>query len=394
MAEIKSLALDLDGTLLNGEKQISPAPGRPWTRYGGRGCWWCPSPGGPPRGIPQAVLDLPGLVVRGELQRSHHPGPGHGTGLCWKSSSPRPPAWRCWTAAPRCPCREVFRAGVGVPLPGGTMRPCGPGTPAPPCSSTTWTPARCSPARWREFLQADPRPVEELFFLTGSPPREGRPAGPAHRHPGDRLCRPLPQRPGGHRRGHRQGGGPALPPPAPGPGGQPGAGHGGQGERLAPPPGRRHWRGHGQRHRGGEGRGGLRHHLLRRGRGGGGPGEVRAVTEPCPIPGGRELSSCGPQGRGSRPPFVLRGRLCAPAGWGWGPGWYPFQRVARRPPLGRAGGGAQLTRRGVPISPRRITIGSATAEEKAHRKAKQSGRIRESIKTYHQRRPSCELPPS
>ena len=48
------------------------------------------------------------------------------------------------------------------------MRSSGPGTPAPPCSSTIWDTRQVVPGTVADFLRADPRPVEELFFLTGS----------------------------------------------------------------------------------------------------------------------------------------------------------------------------------------------------------------------------------
>ena len=43
-----------------------------------------------------------------------------------------------------------------------------------------------------EFLQADPRPVEELFFLTGSPQEKAAPAGPAHGIQGIGFADPFP----------------------------------------------------------------------------------------------------------------------------------------------------------------------------------------------------------
>ena len=47
-----------------------------------------------------------------------------------------------------------------------------------------------------------------------------------------------------------------------------------------------------------------------------------------------------------------------------------------------------------PISRGRITPGKCNSRRKRPTGRQQSGRIRESIKTYHRRRPSCELPPS
>lgn len=64
--------------------------------------------------------------------------------------------------------RQVFRRGWAI-SPGRTMRPSGPGTRGRPCCSTTWIPGQVLPGTVEEFLAADARPVEELFFLTDSP---------------------------------------------------------------------------------------------------------------------------------------------------------------------------------------------------------------------------------
>ena len=47
-----------------GRSRSPPAPGRPWTGYGSRGCWWCPSPGGPPRGSPGRCWTCRGCGTR------------------------------------------------------------------------------------------------------------------------------------------------------------------------------------------------------------------------------------------------------------------------------------------------------------------------------------------
>ena len=59
--EIRLVALDLDGTLLNREKTISPRNRTALEELHRRGVWMVPITGRPAQGLPQAVLDLPGL---------------------------------------------------------------------------------------------------------------------------------------------------------------------------------------------------------------------------------------------------------------------------------------------------------------------------------------------
>ena len=154
MAEIKLLALDLDGTLLNGEKQISPRTRAALDRVRQQGVLVVPVTGRPSQGIPQAVLDLPGLRYAVSSNGATIRDLATGQVLLEKLL----PAATCLEVLDRCAqvpmLREVFRAGVGYLSQGDyeTLRARYAGT-----------------SMVAEFLQADPRPVEELFFLTGSP---------------------------------------------------------------------------------------------------------------------------------------------------------------------------------------------------------------------------------
>ena len=348
MAEIKLLALDLDGTLLNGEKQISPRTRAALDRVRQQGVLVVPVTGRPSQGIPQAVLDLPGLRYAVSSNGATIRDLATGQVLLEKLL----PAATCLEVLDRCAqvpmLREVFRAGVGYLSQGDyeTLRARYAGTSMLQYHLDT---RQVLPGTVAEFLQADPRPVEELFFLTGSPQEKAALRDLLTGIQGIGFADPFPNDleviAGDIDKGEalrfllRHLGLEASQVLAMGDGG----------ERLAPPPGRRHWRGHGQRHRGGEGRGGLRHHLLRRGRGGGGPGEVRAVTEPCPILGGRELSSCGAARGGLSSAFVLRGGGgCAPAGWGPSGCTYPTGGRGSYGASGRSAPGAPPTPAGEP----------------------------------------------
>ena len=59
--KIRLLALDLDGTLLNGAKQITPRTQAALERAGQQGVLMVPVTGRPAQGLPPAVLSLPGL---------------------------------------------------------------------------------------------------------------------------------------------------------------------------------------------------------------------------------------------------------------------------------------------------------------------------------------------
>lgn len=100
--KIRLLALDLDGTLLNGAKQITPRTQAALERARQQGVLMVPVTGRPAQGLPPAVLSLPGCGTR-----SPPTGPPFGTwwssGCCWKSIWPLPSACRCWPGAPTFP---------------------------------------------------------------------------------------------------------------------------------------------------------------------------------------------------------------------------------------------------------------------------------------------------
>ena len=191
MAEIKLLALDLDGTLLNGEKQISPRTRAALDRVRQQGVLVVPVTGRPSQGIPQAVLDLPGLRYAVSSNGATIRDLATGQVLLEKLL----PAATCLEVLDRCAqvpmLREVFRAGVGYLSRGDyeTLRARYAGTSMLQYHLDT---RQVLPGTVAEFLQADPRPVEELFFLTGSP-QERPPCGtcsPASR--GSALPTPSP----------------------------------------------------------------------------------------------------------------------------------------------------------------------------------------------------------
>ena len=127
-----------------------------------------PVTGRPSQGIPQAVLDLPGLRYAVSSNGATIRDLATGQVLLEKLL----PAATCLEVLDRCAqvpmLREVFRAGVGYLSQGDyeTLRARYAGTSMLQYHLDT---RQVLPGTVAEFLQADPRPVEELFFLTGSP---------------------------------------------------------------------------------------------------------------------------------------------------------------------------------------------------------------------------------
>ena len=64
MPDIKIIALDLDATLLDSQKKVSQRNLDALERVRQMGILMVPVPGRPAQGLPQAVLDLPGLRRR------------------------------------------------------------------------------------------------------------------------------------------------------------------------------------------------------------------------------------------------------------------------------------------------------------------------------------------
>ena len=111
--KIRLLALDLDGTLLNGAKQITPRTQAALERARQQGVLMVPVTGRPAQGLPPAVLSLPGLryavtsngaTIRDLVEQQV---------LLEKHLAPA----LCLQVLARCAhipmIRQVFRAGVG-----------------------------------------------------------------------------------------------------------------------------------------------------------------------------------------------------------------------------------------------------------------------------------------
>ena len=166
--KIRLLALDLDGTLLNGAKQITPRTQAALERARQQGVLMVPVTGRPAQGLPPAVLSLPGLryavtsngaTIRDLVEQRV---------LLEKHLAPA----LCLQVLDRCAhipmIRQVFRAGVGyLSRPDyETLRARYAGTAMLQYHLDT---RQVLPGTVEEFLAADARPVEELFFLTDSP---------------------------------------------------------------------------------------------------------------------------------------------------------------------------------------------------------------------------------
>ena len=163
---IRLIALDLDGTLLTTGKTISPADRAAVEAAIERGVLVVPVTGRPAQGVPQEVLDLPGVryvvssngatirdIVTGETLLETHleaeaalevlAASGHFTMI-----------------------REAFRAGVGYLSKADYDTLCARYEGA--MLAYLLDTRQVLPGTVEDFLREDPRPIEELFFLTDS----------------------------------------------------------------------------------------------------------------------------------------------------------------------------------------------------------------------------------
>lgn len=165
---IKLIALDLDGTLLDSRKRVSQRNLDALEKARRMGVLIVPVTGRPAQGLPQAVLDLPGLryavtsngaTIR-DLQENRY--------LLEKHLTPAD----CLRVLEACAdfdmIREVFREGVGylTQWDRDILWARYEGTPMMEYVLGT---RRVLPGSLEEFLREDDRPLEELFFLTDSP---------------------------------------------------------------------------------------------------------------------------------------------------------------------------------------------------------------------------------
>ena len=165
---IKLLALDLDGTLLNEKKEISPRTWAALERARSQGVLVVPVTGRPSQGVPQVVRTMPGLryvvssngatirdIVTGETLLEKHLS-----------------ADTCLLVLDKCAhvpmIRQAFRNGVGYLSRAdyNTLRDRYAGTSMLQYHLDT---RQVLPGTVAEFLAAHRQPVEELFFLTDSP---------------------------------------------------------------------------------------------------------------------------------------------------------------------------------------------------------------------------------
>ena len=166
--KIKLIALDLDATLLDSQKKISPRNLAALERARQMGVLMVPVTGRPAQGLPQAVLDLPGLRyavtsngatirdwVEDRFLLEKHLPPEKSLEVldaCWHYDM----------------IREVFREGIGYLTQADyeILRDRYLGTPMWEYVMGT---RQVLPGSLEDFLREDNRPVEELFFLTDSP---------------------------------------------------------------------------------------------------------------------------------------------------------------------------------------------------------------------------------
>ena len=168
MAEkIRLIALDLDGTLLNSEKKISPRDRAALAAAAATGVIVVPVTGRPAQGIPREVLELPGVryavssngatirdLVTGETLLE-----AHLEAELARQVLARTDHFNM--------IREAFRAGVGYLSRADYDVLCARYEGA--MLAYVLDTRQVVPGTLEEFLRDDPRPIEELFFLTDSP---------------------------------------------------------------------------------------------------------------------------------------------------------------------------------------------------------------------------------
>ena len=163
---IRLIALDLDGTLLTSEKTISPEDRAAVEEAIARGVLVVPVTGRPAQGVPREVLDLPGVryvvssngaTIR-DIQTSETLLETHleaETALAVLAASNHVTM-----------IREAFRAGVGYLSRADYDTLCNRYEGA--MLTYVLDTRQVVPGTLEEFLRDDPRPIEELFFLTDS----------------------------------------------------------------------------------------------------------------------------------------------------------------------------------------------------------------------------------
>ena len=166
--KIKLIALDLDATLLDSQKKVSQRNLDALERARQMGILMVPVTGRPAQGLPQAVLDLPGLryavtsngaTVRDLLEDRY---------LLEKHLTPAKSLEVLEACRDFAMIREVFREGVGYLTQADydILMARYAGTPMWEYVLGT---RQVLPGSIEDFLTQDDRPVEELFFLTDSP---------------------------------------------------------------------------------------------------------------------------------------------------------------------------------------------------------------------------------
>lgn len=166
--KIKLIALDLDATLLDSRKTVSRRNLDALERARQMGILMVPVTGRPAQGLPQAVLDLPGLryavtsngaTVRDLVEDRY---------LLEKHLTPAKSLEVLEACRDFAMIREVFREGVGYLTQADydILMARYAGTPMWEYVLGT---RQVLPGSIEDFLRQDDRPVEELFFLTDSP---------------------------------------------------------------------------------------------------------------------------------------------------------------------------------------------------------------------------------
>lgn len=166
-SEVRLVALDLDGTLLNSKKQITPRTLTALEKAVAQGVLLVPITGRPAQGLPAAVLDLPGLRYAVTSNGATIRDLATGEVLLEKHLK----AETCLQVLQACEhfsmIREVFRNGIGYLSQDDFAKLCLRYEGLAVLDYLQKT-RRVLPGTVAEFLEQGGL-VEELFFLTDSP---------------------------------------------------------------------------------------------------------------------------------------------------------------------------------------------------------------------------------
>lgn len=193
MPRIRLVALDLDGTLLNSEKVISPRNLAALAALEERGILMVPITGRPAQGLPPSVLALPGLRYAVTSNGATIRDLSAGTLLLERHLSAQTALEVLDACRDFSMIREAFREGVGYLSQEDRDALCLRYQDDPAMRRYVLDSRTVLPGTVEDFLRAGGEPVEELFFLTDSVEEKQRLRRRLSALPGIAFADPFPR---------------------------------------------------------------------------------------------------------------------------------------------------------------------------------------------------------